>query len=183
MKKEFNVLDMSTWGYASAFKGFVDFVKGEDVFTEMELVSLLIDAKMIIDKVHSGEAQKRYGKEDIILYLLDELADRIPMDVVLGKIIEKITYEHRLFDLLDAKSWKWARKTVPFVWWGKKIYTANRKRFITEREIVDLLGTMFEYISKDSPVNYHAKRKAIKTFLNRMLESQGEGTTSPPSID
>jgi hypothetical protein len=116
-EKEFNVLDMSAWAFASIEKGFVwgevAFVKGNEDFTE--IVNLLINAKSFIDKFHSGDIQKQYGKIDIIVCILDGLSEHISIDVVLAKLIEKITCQHRLFDIFDSKSWRWARKTTPFL--------------------------------------------------------------------
>jgi hypothetical protein len=96
MKKTFNILDISTWGNASLKNNFTwkeayffNNATGNHL-TEMEMMGFICDILNDIKSKIPYEKVKDYGDKNIIIYILDNLMNKVPQATVLSDIIELI---------------------------------------------------------------------------------------------
>jgi hypothetical protein len=174
----FNVLDETTWIYASdnAFvwkdNTFRDETNENKYVSEKDIVILLSWTMRQIDTVLSLPTTRRYGRQTIIAEFLDGLVAGIPNEVILGKLVQKIPYGHRFFSILDLESWDFA-STKSLIWKNDTLYNINGEP-ITEIDMVQLFRAIFAFLEKKEPLTNEQIIKSINTLLDRMAKCQSD---------
>jgi hypothetical protein len=176
----FDVLEEKTWISASNNKTFTwkdnsFFDKDSDnksYLSEKIIITLLSSIMKEIDKLLSKTTIERYGRNNIISEFLDGLAEGLPNEEILGKIVQKILYGHRSFNVLDLESWNFA-STKSILWKNETLYNTDGEP-ITEIDMVQLFRAMFAFLSKKEPLTIEQQIKAVNTLLDRMASHQAD---------
>jgi hypothetical protein len=175
----FNILDETAWISASdnAFvwkdNTFHDKTNENKCVSEKDIIILLSWVMRQIDTVFSLPTTKLYGRETIIAEFLDGLVEGIPNEVILGKIVQRIPYEHRLFNIFDFESWEFASNN--FLLWNGTMLYGNDKKPITEQDVVGLFHAIWRFLEKNGEtLSEDDKIKSLKTVLDRMAKYQSD---------
>jgi hypothetical protein len=175
--QSFNVLDEATWNLATdndfTWKDNTFHDKDDDKqISEKVIITLLSKVMGHIDTLFSLPTTRRYGRQNIITEFLDGLVAGMPNEVVLGKIVQKIPYGHRLFDIQDLESWGFA-SAKPLLWKDQPLYNPDGDPII-EKEIVQFFISIFLFLEEKEPLTSEHKIKAVNNILDRMAKYQSD---------
>jgi hypothetical protein len=180
--KRFDINNQETWQYATEnnliWEGTPFNISPDKKFTEILFVKIMaLEFYTFLQDLYSRpDLRKLY-----ISTLLENLKQNENITDILNQIknqLENINasriIENEAFEIFDIDTWDHA-STRPFFWKDKMLFSADDRKAITEKNLVDLFHSMFKFLERDGDrLTLTQRTQAITHVLDRTAKYQSD---------
>jgi hypothetical protein len=175
----FNVLDESTWDWASDSIFILNsktFHMGGDnaeKFTEKKMVKAIDDVIRGISNADEAKGKiQKIGRKKVIERIINNMAHGMAFTESIDEMIHWINMpsvdEAEIFEIFDIDTWDYATQR-PFFWKDKMLFSAEDGKAITEKNLVDLFRAMFKFLERQGDkLSLTQRTQGITHILDRM---------------